>query len=164
MRRGGEAGVKRRGALGGNWDRLLHRRGINHRVLCRRIIAHSVPGWVVLLALFGGALFGRPRPAAIGGIAAALALDQAAMAALEIRFYGGDGLMFPFVYLFSLPGAILGALVMIVWLTASQQRAPFASFCISAAAVLAGVAINQAVVCNTVISYCPMPWAIHQGN
>jgi hypothetical protein len=117
------------------------------------------PAAVVFLALLG-----RPRLAAVGGIAVALSLYQAAMLILEITVYGGQGLLFPFVYLFSLPGAALGALAIILFLRTRAHIAPFAAFCISAAAVLAGVATNQTVVCNTVIPYCPMPWAIHQSK
>jgi hypothetical protein len=97
---------------------------------------------VVLLTLLCA-----PRPAAIGGIAAALAFDLAATMGLEVKVYGGQGSLFPIVYLLSLPGVLLGALASTGWQSITQQQlAPFDAFGISAAAVLASAVISRAVV------------------
>ncbi|MGO9546836.1 MAG: hypothetical protein ACLPPF_18815 [Rhodomicrobium sp.] len=121
---------------------------------------------VVLLALLAGKGF-APRLAAIGGIATALGLDLAATVGLEVRVYGGEGFLYPFVYMFSLPGVLVGALAIIAWLRSMRRQIPpFGAFAISAAAVLASSVISSvisyAVVCNAAFHYCPMPWEIHQ--
>ncbi len=114
---------------------------------------------VVLLGLVSWTLvswklFGRLRMPAVGGIAAALALDLAATVSLEVTVFGGQGFLFPYVYLFSLPGSFLGTLAIIVWLRVTRQRiAPFGVFCISAATVLGCAVISHVVVSNTLLRH-----------
>jgi hypothetical protein len=114
---------------------------------------------VVLLALVGWMLVswmlsGRLSMPAVGGIAAALALDLAATVSLEVTVFGGQGFLFPYVYLFSFPGSILGTLAIIVWLRVTRQQiAPFGVFGISAATVLGCAVISHVVVSNTLLRH-----------
>jgi hypothetical protein len=103
------------------------------------------------------ALIFQPRPAAVGGVAIAISLYLAAFWAWTQTIPPRLSGLVWLGYLFSLPGAVLGALVIIGWLKTRPQMASFAAFCISVAAVIVGVSINQAAVCKTVM-YCTIPW------
>ncbi len=104
---------------------------------------------VLVLAL---AVAFRLRPAFVAGVALSLAL--------YISLFGGwvfsrahpDSMAWV-GYMFSLPGAVVGLLSVASWVKARPSAGPLASGSLAAAAVAGGIAVNQAVVCGTVM-YC----------
>ncbi len=56
-------------------------------------------------------------------------------------------------YVFSLPGAVVGAVLVALLLQRQPNLGSIAASLLAAASVAAGIAINQAVVCSTVM-YC----------
>jgi hypothetical protein len=128
------------GTLGAAFKTLRSRSRYVEFLLYTVTLLWPVP--VVLLTSVGGL-----RPAAVGGVAAALALDQAAAIGVEISVLRRQGSLFPIAYIFSLPGVLLGVLAIAVWLRATQQQiAPFDAFGISAAAAFTSAVISHAVV------------------
>ncbi|WP_146205865.1 hypothetical protein [Azospirillum sp. TSH58] len=116
----------------------------------KNALFYLVTQMLVVLA----ALIGRPRPSAIGGVAVAASLY---LAAFGMWAKAAKDSMAWLGYVFSLPGAILGALAIVFWLKSKSQMAPFTTFCISAVAVIFGVSINQTAICKTLM-YCSIPW------
>ncbi len=108
--------------------------------------------WVQQLAVIALLLIFRPRPAIISGVAFALALYLAAFGAWVFTRTHRESMSW-LGYIFSLPGALVGGIIIAVWLRRRPTLQPLVAACISASAVLIGIFINQAVVCGTVM-YC----------
>ncbi|MEE1880968.1 hypothetical protein V0R55_12420 [Pseudomonas soli] len=89
-----------------------------------------------------------PKPV-IGGTALAMALY---LALFYLWFFtGGRGdVMAWFVYLFSLPGALIGACLA---LRLTKLAAPLTALALAGAWVAAGLVINQTIICSTLL-YC----------
>lgn len=92
----------------------------------------------------------RTRPAALAGTATVLALYLGAFDLWVLAQGHFEGLAW-LGYLFSLPGAMLGALLATVWLRDRDWTAVWVGLA-TAGLVLTGLTANQFIVCNTVMS------------
>lgn len=102
---------------------------------------------ILILAL---ALFFRPRAAVIAGIAFSLAGYLTLFGLWAFWKPGADGMVWV-GYLFSLPGAALGVLAASVLPAGRSGLTALAAGIISSLIVAAGVAINQVLVCTTLM-------------
>lgn len=108
--------------------------------------------WGSQILVLAFALAFRPRAAVVAGIAFSLALYLGLFGAwVFTRTYPES--MIWLGYVFSLPGAVVGAVLVALLLQRQPSFGPFAAALLAAASVAAGITINQAVVCNTVM-YC----------
>ncbi|MEI2812656.1 MAG: hypothetical protein V9E91_02260 [Burkholderiaceae bacterium] len=108
--------------------------------------------WIPQLVILVVLLFFVTRQAVLTGIAAVLALYLALFSAWASSSSSHDGLTW-LGYLFSLPGAGLGAIVGAIYLEGQTYRRAFTYAAIAAMFTFVGLAINQAVMCSTVM-YC----------
>ncbi len=108
--------------------------------------------WLSQLAVLALALPFRPRPAVIGGGALALAVYLGAFAAWLALHPDRAGLIW-LGYLFSLPGAAVGAIVATLLLRDRVKYSAVVASCIASGLALVGVLINQTFVCMTAM-YC----------
>lgn len=102
-----------------------------------------------VLVLFG---LCRPPRLAIAGVAFALAVYLAAFG-VWLFFRQHPESMAWLGYLFSLFGALVGALCARAWVARRPMARPLVVSIVTASAALLGIAINQGVVCATVM-YC----------
>ena len=103
--------------------------------------------WGSQLAVLAMLLMLWPRPAVVGGVAAALAIYLAAFGTWLFTRRGDPGASMAWnVYVLSLPGAAIGAIAIGFWQYRLETWTPFSLMCISALFVLAGAAINQAII------------------
>ncbi len=94
----------------------------------------------------------RSRPAVIAGVALALAIYLAGFGAWILTRRHPESMAW-LGYLFSLPGATLAAIGVALWQKGRVVSRPVRAGLFATLAVLAGVAANQAIICNTVM-YC----------
>ena len=104
-----------------------------------------VPQGVVLVAML---LLGA-RPAALAGAAVALAGYLVFFRWWVFTFYQTDGLVW-LLYLFSLPGGLVGGIAVTRWLRNRDEWAPNAAALAAATCVLVGIVVNQICVRLTV--------------
>ena len=107
-----------------------------------------VPQLIVLLLLIPL----RASAAVVAGVSFALAAYLAAFGAWVFTRQHPDSMAW-LGYVFSFPGAALGALSGTLWLRDQPKMVPLAKGCVAAVAVLLWLTLNQALVCITVI-YC----------
>jgi hypothetical protein len=93
----------------------------------------------------------KPRPPVVAGVSIVLALYLWAFGAWVFSHPDGEGLVW-LGYPFSLPGAAIGVVSSMLWLGGRMYGA-LAATGIAVSWVLAGIAINQTVVCATIM-YC----------
>ncbi|UUY08193.1 hypothetical protein LRS11_20725 [Pseudomonas sp. J452] len=93
------------------------------------------------------------RPSVISGVALILSLYLAAFGVFTFYNSGPDASMAWLGYLFSLPGAGIGALIGIAIIKLRKIHAAAVAGVVSAICTFVGLAINQAALCNTVL-YC----------
>ncbi|WP_411883962.1 hypothetical protein [Polaromonas sp. YR568] len=105
---------------------------------------------ICVLVIFG--LYRPPQPAAFAGVAIALAVYLAVFGAWVFSRSNPESMTW-LGYIFSFPGALVGALLARVWIFRHQVIQPFSVVIVVAPAVLFGIAANQAIVCTTVM-YC----------
>jgi hypothetical protein len=103
-----------------------------------------------VLALFS--LYKPPRPAVFAGIALALATYLALFGTWLFSRRHPESLTW-LGYLLSLPGAVVGSFAAINWLGRNNALRPSVIAAATAIAALLGIAMNQVVVCSTVM-YC----------
>jgi hypothetical protein len=94
----------------------------------------------------------KARPAAVAGVAIALALYLGAFGWWLLSRRHPESLAW-LGYLFSLPGAALAAVGAALWLRGRTGWSALFAGCFAAGAVLVGIIVNQAVVCSTQM-YC----------
>lgn len=92
----------------------------------------------------------RLRPAFVAGVAFSLALYLSLFGTWVFTRAHPESMAW-LGYVFSLPGALVGLVAIASWLQQRQSVSPLASGVLSAASVAAGIAINQTVVCGTVM-------------
>lgn len=102
--------------------------------------------WVPHIAVLCFAALFRPRPAVIAGIALALAAYLAGYGSWVFSMKRPESLAW-LGYLFSLPGALLGAVLAIRWFKERDGRGAMRVGLVTLALVLAGIAMNLAFVC-----------------
>jgi len=102
---------------------------------------------LVLLLLF------RPRPAVVSGAAAAVP-TYLCVFLLYLWFHPDREGLAILGYFFSLPGAVIGGGVAKFCLRRRLLNREIVAVLVSTGFVFAGLLINQAVVCNTMM-YCP---------
>jgi ABC-type Fe3+ transport system permease subunit len=108
--------------------------------------------WVPQLFVLAFFCLKPPRPAVFTGIALALSIYLALFAAWLLSRQRPESMAW-LGYLFSLPGAVIGALVAIAWLDRKNELRAVNIGAVVGTATLLGIAVNQAVVCSTVL-YC----------
>jgi hypothetical protein len=96
--------------------------------------------------------FFRPRAAIVAGIAFSLAMYLSLYGYWVSTIDDRSGLIW-LGYLFSFPGAVLGAVLAAIALPSRPSLGTLALAILAAAFVAIGIALNQAVICNTVM-YC----------
>jgi hypothetical protein len=104
------------------------------------------------LLILAFVLLFRPRAAVVAGIAFSLALYLGLFGAWVFTSTHPESMAW-LGYIFSLPGAVVGAVLAAILLRKQSSYGYFAIGLLAAALVAAGIAANQIIVCNTVI-YC----------
>lgn len=94
----------------------------------------------------------KPRPAAIGGAALALAIYLAAFGYWLFSRQHPESMAW-LGYLFSLPGALIGGVLGSLWLTRRSDLQWFTTTALAAGFTLAGALFGQSAVCSTLM-YC----------
>lgn len=108
--------------------------------------------WLPQLAVLMAMWFLKARPAALAGASLILA---AYLYIFDWWFFAngrGDAMAW-IGYLSSLPGALIGAVAATLWMRGRHSWGGAAVGAAVFVAILFGIAVNQAVVCNTVM-YC----------
>jgi hypothetical protein len=95
----------------------------------------------------------KPRPAVIAGVAVVLALYLAIFYLCIHLSHDRDGSLAWLGYLFSLPGAIAGALRAVFLLRKRPLYSIISAGFTAASLVFVGLLVNQTIVCNTIM-YC----------
>lgn len=111
--------------------------------------------WVPQLCVLGFFCLRPPRPSVFAGLAFALALYLALFGSWLLSRQRAESLAW-LGYLFSLPGAIIGALLAIIFLSHRRENRAVAIGATVAAFTFIGIAANQILVCSTVM-YCLGP-------
>lgn len=107
--------------------------------------------WLPQGFVFAVLLFFAPRPAVLSGVAVVLAAYLALFGAWVFSRPHQESMAW-LGYLFSLPGAGIGAIAGALYVKRqSYERAVFAGV-VAALFTFAGLAINQLAVCSTVMS------------
>lgn len=107
-------------------------------------------GSQVLVLAFAFAF--RQRAAVVAGIASSLALYLGLFGAWIFTRVHPESMAW-LGYLFSLPGAVVGVILVAFLLKREPDFAPSTAGLLAFLSVAAGIAMNQAVVCSTVM-YC----------
>jgi len=108
--------------------------------------------WASQLGVLALALLFKPRAAMVAGVALALAVYLAAFGAWLFTRTRPDAMAW-LGYVFSLPGAVVGAIAAAALHGRRPGLRPLVAGIMAAALVLVGIALNQVVVCSTVM-YC----------
>lgn len=108
--------------------------------------------WGSQVLILAFVLLFRPRAAVVAGIAFSLALYLGLFGAWLFTRTHPESMAW-LGYVFSLPGAVVGAVLVALLLQRQPNLGPYAAVLLAAALVAAGIAINQVVVCSTVM-YC----------
>jgi hypothetical protein len=108
--------------------------------------------WGSQILVVALALAFRLRPAFVAGVALSLALYISLFGAWVFSRAHPESMAW-LGYMFSLPGAVIGVFSVGSWLKSRPGVGPLASGSLAAAAVAGGIAVNQTVVCGTVM-YC----------
>lgn len=101
--------------------------------------------WVPQVVALGAMLLIKARPAAVAGAACGFAGYLLFFRWLAATYYIDNGLVW-LLYLFSLPGGFVGAIVATTWLHKREHWSANAAALAAAAFVLVGIAINDAFV------------------
>ena len=132
-------------SLGGIVSALLASKGSH-------FLANFAFYWLPQLGVLAFVCLCKPRLAVIAGVATVLAVYLAAFGTWAFTRNSPESMAW-LGYLFSLPGALLAAVGAAIMLRARLHIHPLAAGAMAAGVVFAGIAINQTVVCSTVI-YC----------
>lgn len=108
--------------------------------------------WLPQAVVFAVLLFFVSRPAVMSGVAVVLALYLALYGAWVFSRPHPESMAW-LGYLFSLPGAGLGAIAGALYVKRQSYRRAAMAATVAALFTFGGLAINQAVVCSTVM-YC----------
>ena len=108
--------------------------------------------WGSQILVLAFAVAFRLRPAFVAGVALSLALYVSLFGTWVFTRAYPDSMAW-LGYMFSLPGAVIGLCLVASWLKTRPGVSPLASGLLAAASVAAGIAVNQTVVCGTVM-YC----------
>lgn len=108
--------------------------------------------WGSQLSVLAFAWLFRSRSAIVAGVAIALVAYLSAFEAWVFTRIHPES-MFWLGYVFSLPGAVVGAIAVAMSLRSRPQLRPLVAGSVAAGVVLAGIVLNQTAVCSTVM-YC----------
>ena len=109
--------------------------------------------WVPQLCVLALICLLKPRPAVVGGVAIALALYLGAFYMWFFSIHHGDAMGW-LGYLFSLPGALIGALFSIILLRSRPECTTLIACSVAVVFTFTGVLINQYIICSTVMYCC----------
>jgi hypothetical protein len=108
--------------------------------------------WIPQAIVLGILIPFTSRPAVVSGAAAILALYLAAYGAWHFSRPHPESMAW-LGYIFSLPGAAIGAIVGGIFIKQRSYQRAMVVGAIAAASTLVGLALNQLLVCSTVM-YC----------
>ncbi|MBB6246226.1 hypothetical protein [Rhodanobacter sp. A1T4] len=115
-------------------------------------LANAAFYWASQLGVLAFVFLFEPRPAIVAGVAIALATYLAAFGIWVFTRMHPDSMAW-LLYVFSLPGATVGAVGVAGALRSRSTLHPLIAGSVTACVVLAGVILNQAAVCSTFF-YC----------
>jgi hypothetical protein len=122
---------------------------IKSEIWLANMLFYWVPQAAVML-LF--CMYKPPRPAFFSGLSLALTAYLALFGWWLFSRQQPESMAW-LGYLFSLPGAVVGGLLAVSWLAKNQGRGMAAAMSLAAASAGLGIAVNQLLVCSTVM-YC----------
>lgn len=108
--------------------------------------------WVPQLAVLAALLFFSPRPAVLAGVAVTMAIYLILFGAWVFSRPQPESMAW-LGYLFSLPGAGVGAIVGSIFINRGHHIRATAVAAISVIFTFVGLSLNQIIICSTVM-YC----------